>query len=57
MQAYLSPLYATNAGRLSAPDVLYRVQLGAFKDRANAEALAAKLKKDGYSTYITTSNK
>ena len=41
----------------SAPDVLYRVQLGAFKDRANAEALAAKLKKDGYSTYITTSNK
>lgn len=37
-------------------DVLYKVQMGAFKNKANAEALAAKLKKDGYDTYITTAD-
>lgn len=37
-----------------ASDVLYKVQMGAFKNKANAEALAEKLKKDGYDTYITT---
>jgi N-acetylmuramoyl-L-alanine amidase len=31
---------------------LYKVQTGAFADRKNAEALAANLEKDGYSTYI-----
>nr|WP_269751020.1 N-acetylmuramoyl-L-alanine amidase [Paenactinomyces guangxiensis] len=30
----------------------YRVQVGAFKDKENAEGLAERLKKDGYPTYI-----
>lgn len=32
--------------------VLYRVQTGAFKVKANADALAAKLKAKGFDTYI-----
>lgn len=32
---------------------LYRVQVGAFSDKKNAERLAAELKKKGYDTYIT----
>lgn len=31
---------------------LYRVQMGAFSDRKNAEALVTKLKKDGYEAII-----
>lgn len=34
-------------------DTLYRVQVGAFGSLENAEKLAAKLKKDGYSAIIT----
>ncbi|MFC8561422.1 N-acetylmuramoyl-L-alanine amidase [Peribacillus frigoritolerans] len=34
------------------PDKFYRVQVGAFKDEANAKKLAAELKKKGYSTVI-----
>ena len=34
--------------------VLYRVQLGAFADRANAEKLADELEAKGYQAYITT---
>lgn len=34
--------------------VLYRVQLGAFADRANAEKLEAELEAKGYQAYITT---
>ena len=33
---------------------IYRVQVGAYKDKVNAEKLVAALKKDGYSAYITT---
>lgn len=32
---------------------LYHVQVGAYKNKANAEAMAAKLQADGYDTYIT----
>lgn len=32
---------------------LYKVQIGAFKNKANAEKLANELKSKGYSTYIT----
>lgn len=32
---------------------LYRVQVGAFANKANADKLAAELKSKGYSTYIT----
>ena len=35
---------------------LYRVQTGAFKHRENADKLAAKLKKEGYDTYIVESD-
>lgn len=31
---------------------LYHVQVGAYKSKANADAMASKLKKDGYDTYI-----
>ena len=33
-------------------ETLYRPQVGAFKDKANADRLAAELKAKGYSTYI-----
>jgi N-acetylmuramoyl-L-alanine amidase len=32
---------------------LYRVQVGAFSERENAESLANQLKRDGYNTFIT----
>ena len=35
---------------------LYRVQTGAFSKKANADALAAKLKAAGFDTYITQSD-
>ena len=34
-------------------DVLYCVQIGAFKNKTNAEKLAEKMKKAGYDVYIT----
>lgn len=34
--------------------VLYRVQTGAFKNKSNAVALEAKVKKAGFDTYITS---
>ena len=37
-----------------ATGTIYRVQVGAYKDKANAEKLVANLKKDGYDAYITT---
>ena len=39
----------------STSGTVYKVQCGAFTDKENAEALVAKLKKDGYDCYITTS--
>lgn len=35
-------------------ETLYRVQVGAFRDRQNADNLANKLKKAGYDVYVTT---
>ena len=35
-------------------DKLYRVQVGAYRNRSNAEALAQKLKNAGFDAYITT---
>lgn len=35
-----------------AKDTLYKVQVGAFNKKANAEALNAKLKANGYQSYI-----
>ena len=37
----------------STSGVLYRVQTGAFKNKSNAHALEAKVKKAGFDTYIT----
>jgi N-acetylmuramoyl-L-alanine amidase len=34
------------------PQVLYRVQVGAFSNKSNAEALAQKLRSEGYQTLI-----
>lgn len=36
------------------PDVLYHVQVGAFRNKANAEALQAKLEAEGYDTFMKT---
>ncbi|MGE7603994.1 SPOR domain-containing protein [Peribacillus sp. NPDC097675] len=33
---------------------LYKVQMGAFSEKKNAEALVNKLAKDGYQAFITT---
>lgn len=38
------------------PDVLYRVQVGAYAKRENAEATAAKLKAAGFDAYIVSSD-
>ena len=35
-------------------DVIYRVQVGAYKKKSNAEAMLDKLKKAGFDGYITT---
>lgn len=46
---------ASSAGSGSAENsVKYYVQCGAFSDKKNADALAEKLKKDGYDVYIKT---
>lgn len=34
------------------PKKLWRVQVGAFNKKKNAEALAARLKKDGFDAYV-----
>lgn len=41
----------------SGTKTLYRVQTGAFTKKANAEAMAAKLKAAGFDTYIVQSGK
>lgn len=35
-------------------DTIYRVQVGAYRDKANADKLVLSLKADGYDAYITT---
>ena len=50
--AKLSSSQTGNTG--SSKDELYRVQTGAFSKKANADAMAAKLKAAGFDTYITT---
>ena len=43
------------SGSVTPPStILYRVQTGAFYKKANADAMAAKLKAAGFDTYITT---
>ena len=41
-----------NVTYIPPKEPIYYVQVGAFKDKAKAEALAAKLKADGYNYYI-----
>lgn len=38
------------------PGTLYRVQTGAFKEKANADALLARVKKAGFDTYMVQAN-
>ena len=47
--AYREPVVEKPA----ASGKLYRVQVGAFSNKANAEKLASELKSKGYNTYIT----
>ena len=46
---------ASNSSGSSSTAIKYYVQCGAFSDKKNADALAEKLKKDGYDVYIKTS--
>ncbi len=50
VNAKLSP--APAPAEKTDEDVIYRVQTGAFKEKANAEKMAGKLKADGFATYI-----
>lgn len=47
--AYKAP---TSTSSTSSNDKIYRVQVGAFKNKANAEAMKKKLEAAGYSTII-----
>lgn len=42
-----------NAAPQQPSGVLYRVQTGAFKNKSNAQALEANVKKAGFDTYVT----
>lgn len=42
----------TETVKPETPDVLYRVQVGAYSVRANADAQLAKVKKAGFNTYM-----
>lgn len=44
--------YKSDSQSNATSDKLYRVQVGAFREKANAEKLANELKSKGYSTYI-----
>lgn len=46
---YFGYTYVAPAG-----DVLYRVQVGAFREKNNAESMLNKLKEDGYEGFIVT---
>ena len=49
--AYVNPDAQANA---AAPDTLYRVQVGAFRSRENAEAMREKLAAAGFPGFIVT---
>lgn len=50
---YLGVQYKEGVLRPSTPQVLYKVQVGAFSKKANAEALKTKLATLGYASFIT----
>lgn len=59
VKAGLAAAYTTEKPAESAKpeaNVLYRVQTGAFKQKANADKLAADLKAAGFDTYIVIAN-
>lgn len=49
--------YKPEATTESTSGTIYRVQVGAYSKKANAETMAAKLKKDGYDAIIVTVKK
>lgn len=50
---YLGILYqSATSSQTEASDKLYRVQVGAFRERKNTEKLLANLKADEYNGYI-----
>ena len=57
----LAKLGGSATGGSEAPttpttDIRYRVQVGAYADKANADRMAAKLKADGFNTYMVKFN-
>lgn len=44
---------APSTGSTSAADTLYRVQVGAYANRANADAMLAKIKAAGFDAFVT----
>ena len=46
----------TTQGSALSTDIIYRVQVGAFKDKSNAEKLKNELSTKGYTSFITNVN-
>ena len=46
------PYIAAEVNKRLAPEVLYRVQVGAFRERANAETMLAKVRAAGFQAFI-----
>lgn len=53
----MSTVSTTETTTETSTDVIYRVQVGAYKKKANAEAMLEKLKSAGFDGFITTSEK
>ena len=49
---YYGMTYNAETTQTTTNDKLYRVQVGAFSEKSNAEKLANELKQKGYNTYI-----
>lgn len=54
---YVAPAEADKPTTVEKPSTLYRVQVGAYAQRANAEAMLAKLKKAGFKGLIVQAEK
>jgi hypothetical protein len=51
---YVEPMNVTTSDNANT---VYRIQVAAYRDKANAEAMLAKLKEAGFEGFITTENK
>lgn len=52
---YIAAEVNKRLGVVEKSDIIYRVQVGAFQNKAGAEALCTKIKAAGFSAFVTTS--